>query len=1198
MLAAEILDTSFFAGASFTPSAIESISSTAPLVSITQSVDDASPIPFFDIDLPTQYDPVAEKIGQSLFSTYEAAMSGGAILNGSSASLQNAADESGILVHADGKVAVEIVAANSVDELRTELQSIEFEERASFGKLISGSLDADLLDDLAAMESVNFVRPVYMPETNVGSVDNEADQAMRTDIARTAFGLDGAGIKIGVLSDSYDTNNDGGGAAGGIASGDLPGPGNPFGRTTPIEVLQESPTQGIDEGRAMLELIHDIVPEAPLAFRTANAGPVDFAQGILELASTGSDIIVDDITYFAQPFFQDGVIAQAAAQVVSQGVPFFSSAGNQGQESYDSPYRSNGAQAQIGQSVYEAHDFDPGAGVDNFQRIAVASGRRATVVLQWDQPFASAGGAGTANDLDIFVFDDNGIIISQSTNANIGGDAVEVINIDNTSNQPLLANLFIGRNITRGGPAPGRVKYYHARNPLTFDAFEFNTFSGTLFGHHQAAGGAGIAAADYRNTPEFGTNPAQPQPSTSRGGVPILFDTAGSRLSQPIVRQQPVLTGPDNTNTTFFSVGQDPDNDGNPNFAGTSAAAPHIAAVAALMMEAAGGPGSLSPQQINTVLSNTALDMLTPGFDFDTGAGFVNAEAAIAAVEQEPPPPEPSSANFYFTALVSGNQRELHESDGTSQGTGMVRNLAGSGSAAVDDLVMLDDSLVLFTARTSDGQRELHRSRGTSNSTFLVKNLAGSRAANPRDITVVGDTAYFSAALADGQRELYETKGTSSTTSVLRNLSGSRSSNPTDLTAVGDKLFFVATTPDGDRELHMSDGTAVGTVLVKDLFGTHSARPEDLTAAGNRLFFTALLPSGQRELFVSTGTNASTKQVKNLAGSASGNPANLTAVGSRLYFVATTETGERELHISSGSSTNTRLVKNLGGTRSASPTWLTAHGDELFFVSAMSNGQRELTKSDGTVAGTGIVRNLSGSLNSSPTQLVSVGDKIVFTARTTNSQRELHQSDGTSGGTGLVRNLAGSANSNPQELTAVGDLVAFTAADTSGQRELYISDLTSPGTQLVRNLNGSASSNPQNITNQGASSSAGNAANGSATNSDLLSNAAGLNGSAILSAQALAMDVNRDGKVAPSDALSVIIELERTASGEAIQSETMTDVNGDGKTSPADALYVIDYLSERANERSTVPLQSSLVDAALNEMDDEEEQGLGTTLLF
>jgi subtilisin family serine protease len=116
---------------------------------------------------------------------------------------------------------------------------------------------------------------------------------------------------------------------------------------------------------------------------------------------------------------------------------------------------------------------------------------------------------------------------------------------------------------------------------------------------------------------------------SSAGATPILFDLTGNRLATPDLRAiKPEIVAPDCANTTFFSPGVDLEPDSFPNFCGTSAAAPHAAAVAALLLQAK--PGS-TPAQIYNTLEGTAIDMGAPGFDNDSGFGFIQADATLAA---------------------------------------------------------------------------------------------------------------------------------------------------------------------------------------------------------------------------------------------------------------------------------------------------------------------------------------------------------------------------------------------------------------------------------------------------------------------------------------------------------------------------------------------------------------------------------------
>src|SRR5215469_6606543 len=144
-------------------------------------------------------------------------------------------------------------------------------------------------------------------------------QAVNAPAAEAEFGVTGAGVKIGLLSDSFNVL---GGAAQDEADGALPASG--------VTVLAEGPAGSTDEGRAMAEIVHSIAPGAQLLFVTAAGGEQAFANNITALVNAGAKIIVDDITYFAEPFFQDGgPIDQAIEAAEAKGVQFFTSAGNE-----------------------------------------------------------------------------------------------------------------------------------------------------------------------------------------------------------------------------------------------------------------------------------------------------------------------------------------------------------------------------------------------------------------------------------------------------------------------------------------------------------------------------------------------------------------------------------------------------------------------------------------------------------------------------------------------------------------------------------------------------------------------------------------------------------------------------------------------------------------------------------------------------
>jgi hypothetical protein len=536
----------------------------------------------------------------------------------------------------DGRVVIDAVASGDASALQSDLQALGMQKAARFGRMVSGELPLDAIDDLATLDSLQFARPAY-GSTVVGLVTSQGDAAMRSNDARATFGVDGTGVTVGVVSDSFDRTGAGGGAAADIASDDLPTfPGG-------VVVLDDSGAcfggPCIDESRAMMQLIHDVAPSASLAFRQGAAGQADMAQGIMDLATlAGADVIVDDLFYFAEPFFQDGMIAQAVDLVKRAGVAYFSSAGNQNRNAYESQFVPSGIPGPISAGV--THDFDPGPGVDNLQRITVPVGAGFIISFQWDEPFFSISGPpGSASDMAICVTDATGAPLVCGLDSNVGRDAIEVIffgnigtiDVDGVPGPDTTFNIVI-ENVF--GPNPGFMKYVRFSGPgVTIN--EFDTASGTLYGHANATGAEAVGAAFYLNTPVFGVDPPVLNGFSSAGPTPILFDTAGNRLANPEIRRKPEIVAPDGTNTTFFGGDIPQDADAFPNFFGTSASAPHAAAVAALMLDAM---PTLEPTTLYTALESTAVDMDDPatpgfdvGFDFASGFGFIQADLALTA---------------------------------------------------------------------------------------------------------------------------------------------------------------------------------------------------------------------------------------------------------------------------------------------------------------------------------------------------------------------------------------------------------------------------------------------------------------------------------------------------------------------------------------------------------------------------------------
>jgi hypothetical protein len=449
---------------------------------------------------------------------------------------------------------------------------------------------------------------------NVGQRQSEGDITHRANIARSRYGIDGTGVKIGVLSNGVVSLSQS------QATGDLP---------ADVTVLPGQAGTG-DEGTAMLEIVHDIAPGSKLYFATAFSSITNFADNINKLRAAGCDIIVDDVFYFTESVFQDGqtpaiisntnggVVTQAVNDVTASGAMYFSSAGNEGNLNdgtagvFEGDFANGGTLALIGgASSGPVHDFDPGAAVSQFDRITLGSANPITAT--WSDPLGASN-----NDYDLYILNSAGTaLVAASTGTQSGTqDPIEIVGGGaNVTNNRIVVAKFAGAD-----------RFLHVN---TFRGRLLFATPGQTHGHSAAAQAYSVAA-----TPSVGPFPA---PFTSANTVET-FESDGPRklFFQPngtpytagnfsstggLTRQKPDITAADGGVVSGVGGFSSP-------FFGTSAAAPHAGAIAALVKSS---NLSLTNAQIRTALFASAIDIEAPGVDRDSGVGIIMADTAVAA---------------------------------------------------------------------------------------------------------------------------------------------------------------------------------------------------------------------------------------------------------------------------------------------------------------------------------------------------------------------------------------------------------------------------------------------------------------------------------------------------------------------------------------------------------------------------------------
>jgi len=494
--------------------------------------------------------------------------------------------------------------------------------------VVFARIPTDRILDVAAFDFVRSVEPVFAGSgiVHTGSFTTEGDVLLGGPVIRNNLGIDGTGVRIAVISNGTQ------GIETAVASGDIPddGSGNPDVDFCPtgtdpgdVPVVNQG-----SEGTAMLEIIHDLAPGAELGFCPAFGDPAIVDVGQAGLAASidylannafggqGANVIVDDVAFLTEPYFEDGIVAQAVDNAAGGGATYFSSAGNSATAHYEASYVDTTPGDQL-TFPDNAHDFGLAAGGPStivLQGLVAGGNNFFAAFLQWNDPFGASG-----NDYDVYIFDQFGFPAGDPAgDFPIGANGIStqdgdddplevafVVNTNNATGDPVADALPFVIVIDRFSGDPNKELEMNYNGFFGLDP-TFNVPEGSVWGHSAAAGAISVGAIDHET-------PSVIEPFSSQGPSRIYFPTFEARNTPTLASYDGVtVTGAGGFPTEFF---------------GTSAAAPHAAGVAALLQQA---DPSLDPSGVRSELISTATDLGAPGFDFVYGNGRVEGIAVVA----------------------------------------------------------------------------------------------------------------------------------------------------------------------------------------------------------------------------------------------------------------------------------------------------------------------------------------------------------------------------------------------------------------------------------------------------------------------------------------------------------------------------------------------------------------------------------------
>ncbi|MSQ13270.1 MAG: hypothetical protein EXR47_03860 [Dehalococcoidia bacterium] len=521
--------------------------------------------------------------------------------------------------------------------------------------LVQCSIPVRALGPMAEQIYVSYLVAPDYPVYRVGSRLTQGDALLSFSSLRVAVGVNGSGVRVGVISDGIA------GLAAFIAAGDLSattlnrdGAGKLVSTTGGVIAQSFRANGDLEdgaEGTAMLEIVHDIAPGAQLLF--ANVGTsLEFIAAVDFLAAN-ADVVVDDLGFFGNANDQTSALSTNLAEELNRATNamrgYYTAGGYEALRHYAGLFVNSGVEGtpsvssgctgalhSFASSASTTHATGSNPSIGN--AIRIPPGQTIRVALTWNDTFGSA-----TTDYDLFLrVNPAGPVVAASVDDNrlVTRNPFEILGFTNTTAAILVLDILIQNFGNLSSPKTLELFLPDGGTPWpgTNTFLCFNPMAGSLVAPSDVGGGVVSVGAIAAGDP--GLDDIEPFSSRgpTRNGV-----------------TKPDVTGIDGVDVTGFG--------GFPSsFSGTSAAAPHVAGLAALLLSyrpdlKQGEPGdnpAADRAALRAAIVGAAVDLGAPGLDNIFGSGRVSGVNAAAVMN--------SSATFTQFSPVGANLPSVNNS--------------------------------------------------------------------------------------------------------------------------------------------------------------------------------------------------------------------------------------------------------------------------------------------------------------------------------------------------------------------------------------------------------------------------------------------------------------------------------------------------------------------------------------------------------